>query len=226
MTPFTTTSDDLTRTPTRLNAGAVAHVVMIGNHTPRQCGIATFTADLAQALSLVSTGPSISGTATPESTPRVSVVAMNDAQGYDYPPEVILGIEQHELSAYVAASREINAQAPDVVCVQHEYGIYGGPAGSYLLTLLRGLKAPIVTTLHTVLESPDEAQRAVLEELCALSAAVVVMSSRAIDILTCQGVPSAKLHLIHHGVPEIALDSAEEKRRLGVGERPLVLTFG
>ena len=226
MTPFTTTADDLTRTPTLLNAGPVRHVVMIGNHTPRQCGIATFTADLAQALSLVPAGLAVQGAAAPETMPRVSVVAMNDVSGYEYPQGVILGIEQHELSAYVAATREINAQAPDVVCVQHEYGIYGGPAGSYLLTLLRGLNAPIVTTLHTVLESPDEAQRVVLEELCALSAAVVVMSSRATEILSRQGVPSAKLHLIHHGVPEIALDSAEEKRRLGVGERPLVLTFG
>ena len=227
MTSLPATADDLTRTSARSNVAPVHHVVMIGNHTPRQCGIATFTADLAQALSLVPAEVSASDMdAALRTTPRVSVVAMNDAQGYDYPPEVILGIEQHELSAYVAAAREINALAPDVVCVQHEYGIYGGPAGSYLLTLLRGLKAPVVTTLHTVLESPDEAQRAVLEELCALSAAVVVMSSRAIDILGRQGVPSAKLHLIHHGVPEIALDSAEQKRRLEVDERPLVLTFG
>ncbi|ULH17209.1 glycosyltransferase family 4 protein (plasmid) [Deinococcus sp. KNUC1210] len=186
------------------------HVVLIGNHTPRQCGIATFTADVAQALP----------------ARRVSVVAMNDGQNYDYPPQVVLGVEQNDLSAYVEAARRINAMRPDAVCVQHEYGIYGGPAGSYLLTLLRGLNAPIVTTLHTVLETPDAAQKAVFDELCALSAAIVVMSTRALDILANLGVPASKIHLIHHGIPEIDLDGAAEKARLGVGTRPLVLTFG
>ena len=193
-----------------LNPTPLNHVVLIGNHTPRQCGIATFTADVAQALP----------------ARRVSVVAMNDGQSYDYPSEVVLGIEQTDLSAYVDAARRINAMQPDVVCVQHEYGIYGGPAGSYLLTLLRGLNAPVVTTLHTVLETPDAAQQAVFDELCALSAAIVVMSTRAQDILTRLGVPASKVHLIHHGIPEIGLDSAAEKARLGVGTRPLVLTFG
>ncbi|GGR33652.1 glycosyltransferase family 4 protein [Deinococcus ruber] len=186
------------------------HVVLIGNHTPRQCGIATFTADVAQALP----------------ARRVSVVAMNDGQNYEYPPQVVLGVEQNDLSAYVGAARQINAMRPDVVCVQHEYGIYGGPAGSYLLTLLRGLNAPIVTTLHTVLETPDAAQKAVFDELCALSAAIVVMSTRALDILANLGVPASKIHLIHHGIPDIGLDGAAEKARLGVGTHPLVLTFG
>jgi glycosyltransferase involved in cell wall biosynthesis len=189
---------------------SIGHVLLIGNHTPRQCGIATFTADLARALP----------------ARRVSVVAMNDGHEYDYPAEVVATVEQNDLSSYVRATENINTLAPDVVCVQHEYGIFGGPAGSYLLTLLRGLKAPIVTTLHTVLETPNEDQRAVLDELCALSSAVVVMSSRALDILTRQGVPASKLKLIHHGVPEISHDGAAEKVRLGVGDRPLVLTFG
>ena len=89
------------------------HLVMIGNYAPRQCGIATFTQDLVQAVG----------------NWQVSVVAMNDAQVYDYPPEVVLGIEQDDLNAYVTAAAAINALKPDVVCVQHEYGIYGGPAG-------------------------------------------------------------------------------------------------
>ncbi|WP_425145044.1 glycosyltransferase [Deinococcus sp.] len=191
-------------------AASLGHVVLIGNHVPRQCGIATFTADLAQAIP----------------AQRVSVVAMNDAGVYDYPPEVALSIDQSDLDAYVTAARRINALNPDVVCVQHEYGIYGGPAGSYLLTLLRGLDAPIVTTLHTVLETLSAAQQAVFEELCALSAALVVMSVRAQDILTRQGVPASKIRLIHHGVPDIDLDGRAEKRRLGVQDRPLLLTFG
>ncbi|MBX8463648.1 glycosyltransferase family 4 protein [Deinococcus sp. RIT780] len=186
------------------------HLVMIGNYAPRQCGIATFTQDLVQAVG----------------NWQVSVVAMNDAQVYDYPPEVVLGIEQDDLNAYVTAAAAINALKPDVVCVQHEYGIYGGPAGSYLLTLLRALDAPLVTTLHTVLEAPDDAQRAALEELCALSRTVVVMSERAVSILRAQGVPAGKLQLIPHGIPSFDLDSAEQKRLLGLGAGPLLLTFG
>lgn len=186
------------------------HLVMIGNYAPRQCGIASFTQDLVQAVG----------------NWQVSVVAMNDGQTYDYPPEVVLGIEQDDLNAYVTAATAINALKPDVVCVQHEYGIYGGPAGAYLLTLLRALDAPLVTTLHTVLEVPDDAQRAALEELCALSRTVVVMSERAVSILRAQGVPAGKLQLIPHGIPSFDLDSAEQKRLLGLGAGPLLLTFG
>ena len=189
---------------------ALNHVLLIGNHTPRQCGIATFTADLALALP----------------ARRVSIVAMNDGHSYVYPDEVVATIEQNDLAEYVGAVRQINGLTPDVVCVQHEYGIYGGPAGSYLLTLLRGLQAPIVTTLHTVLEAPNPEQQAVLEELCALSRTVVVMSTRALDILTRQGVPAGKLQLIHHGIPDIDRSGQAEKVRLGTGTRPLVLTFG
>ncbi|MGM9321129.1 glycosyltransferase, partial [Deinococcus aquaticus] len=188
----------------------IGHLVMIGNYAPRQCGIASFTQDLVQAVG----------------NWQVSVVAMNDGQAYDYPPEVVLGIEQDDLNAYVTAATAINALKPDVVCVQHEYGIYGGPAGAYLLTLLRALEAPLVTTLHTVLEVPDDAQRAALEELCALSRTVVVMSERAVSILRAQGVPAGKLQLIPHGIPSFDLDSAEQKRLLGLGAGPLLLTFG
>ncbi|WP_188964166.1 glycosyltransferase family 4 protein [Deinococcus aquiradiocola] len=191
-------------------AAPLRHVLLIGNHAPRQCGIATFTADVARALPVE----------------RVSVVAMNDGHTYPYPPEVVFAIEQDALDEYVSGAERINALRPDVVCVQHEYGIYGGPAGAYLLTLLRGLDAPIVTTLHTVLETPSAEQRAVLEELCALSAGIVVMSARAVDILVRQGVPRGRVRLIHHGVPDLTGDPATEKARLGVGERPLILTFG
>lgn len=191
--------------------GGVRRVVFIGNHTPRQCGIATFTAHIADSVPV----------------PEALVVAMNDEGAhYDYPERVGLSLEQQDLAAYGRAAGQINAMHPDVVCVQHEYGIFGGPAGAHLLTTLRGLEAPIVTTLHTVLENPNPEQRAVFEELVALSAKLIVMSERAVQMLRALGVPAHKIEMVFHGVPTITLDPAQQKVRLGVQGRPLILTFG
>jgi glycosyltransferase involved in cell wall biosynthesis len=197
-------------------------VVMIGNSLPRQCGIATFTNDLGNALKIEQQEQ-----ATSVGHPfEISVVAMNDGHDYDYPTNVALSIEQTNLDAYFLAAQQINALKPDVVCVQHEYGIFGGAAGSYLLTLLRGLNAPVVTTLHTILEKPSPEEQAVLEELAVLSSALVVMSQRALSILERQGVPREKLRFIPHGSPKIEADPETEKQRLDIGERPMILTFG
>ncbi|MEC5383884.1 hypothetical protein VSX64_24540 [Aurantimonas sp. C2-6-R+9] len=144
---------------------------MIGTYTPRLCGIATFTHDLAEALA--------------EAPPRteVLVVGMNDGQTYPYPARVALTIQQDDVAAYETAADALNALAIDVLSVQHEFGIFGGPAGSYLLTFLRRVRAPIVTTLHTVLEQFTPEQFAVIEELALLSAKLVVMSERAVHFL-------------------------------------------
>ena len=208
--------------PVHRSEVALRRVVMIGNSPPRQCGIATFTSDLGSALKSEQQATDTAGGHPFD----VLVVAMNDGHRYDYPANVALSLEQGDLDAYVLAAQQINALKPVVVSVQHEYGIFGGPAGSYLLTLLRGLNAPVVTTLHTVLEQPSPQQSAVLEELVALSSTLVVMSQRAMTILEQQGVPREKLRFIPHGAPKIEADPHAEKLWLGVGERPLVLTFG
>ncbi len=189
-------------------------ICLLGNHTPRQCGIATFTDDLAQALSQ----------ARPET--EVFVAAMNDGRTYAYPAQVQLTIEQDDLDAYETAADQLNARAIDVLSVQHEFGIFGGPAGSYLLTLLRRMRAPIVTTLHTVLEQFTAEQLAVVEELTALSTRVVVMSERAVRYLVAQGVPHEKIAFIHHGVHVMDASRDAEKARLGLSGRTLILTFG
>ncbi len=189
-------------------------IAILGNHTPRRCGIATFSADLADAI----------GGARPDAD--VFVVAMNDGHTYAYPSRVRLTIEQDDLAQYARAADELNAMNIDVLCVQHEFGIYGGPAGSYLLTLLRRVKVPIVTTLHTVLERYTPEQLAVVEELTALSARLVVMSARAVDFLCAQGVPGEKIALIPHGIPDVTADRETEKARLGLSGRTVVLTFG
>jgi len=189
-------------------------ICLLGNHAPRQCGIATFTDDLAEALSQ----------GRPEA--EVFVAAMNDGRAYAYPARVQLTIEQDDLDAYGAAADNLNAREIDVLSVQHEFGIFGGRAGSYLLTLLRRVRAPIVTTLHTVLEQFTAEQLAVVEELAALSAGIVVMSERAIRYLVAQGVPREKIAFIHHGVHVVDADRNAEKARLGLSGRTLILTFG
>jgi len=192
----------------------VRRIALLGNHSPRQCGIATFTDDFAQALAQVR--PNVD----------VMVVAMNDGPAYAYPARVQLTIEQDDLDAYEMAADGLNANEIDVLSVQHEFGIFGGPAGSYLLTLLRRVRAPIVTTLHTVLEQFTAEQLAVIEELTALSAGIVVMSERAVRYLVAQGVPRDKIMFIHHGVHVVDANRESEKANLGLSGRTLIITFG
>ena len=189
-------------------------IAVLGNHTPRRCGIAAFTEDLVHVLALE----------RPDA--EVFVAAMNDGRAYSYPACVQVTIEQDDLAAYEVAAEALNAREIDLLCVQHEFGIFGGPAGSYVLTLLRRVRAPIVTTLHTVLERFTAEQGAVIEELVALSARVVVMSERAVGFLVAQGVPRQKIVFVHHGVHVTDADRDTEKARMGLVGRTLIFTFG
>ena len=190
-------------------------VAMLGNHAPRQCGIATFTTHLADAIS--STSPDVD----------CFVLAMNDlVSRHDYPSRVRFEISETDLASYRRAADFLNVNPVDVVSVQHEFGIFGGKAGSYLLALLRELRMPIVTTLHTILEAPDPQQRAVLDEVLHLSERVVVMSERGRAILRgVHGTPNQKIDLIPHGIPDIPLVSAS-KDRLGIERKAVIFTFG
>ena len=192
-------------------------VAVIGNHTPRQCGIATFTTDLAEALA----------TARPETD--VFVVAMNDRpKGYSYPARVRHTISQHDLGDYGRTADVLNLSGAELVSLQHEFGIFGGPAGSYILPLLRELNMPVVTTLHTVLDRPDAAQRRVMDELCSRSERLVVMSRRGADFLRdIYGVAESKITLIHHGIPDAPfVDVSPLKAAFGVADKRVLLTFG
>lgn len=195
----------------------VGRVALIGNYLPRRCGIATFTHDLRGALAR----------ANPGSEPLV--VAMNDALGpYDYPSEVAFTIEEQDRSAYAAAADYLNVSTVDIVVVQHEFGIFGGPAGDYLLNLLGRLRMPVVTTLHTVLTDPDADQRRVMEALVVRSSKLVVMAEKGREILRdTYAVPEDKIAVIPHGVPDQPfLDTALAKDALGFGDRDVLLTFG
>ncbi len=192
-------------------------VAVLGNFPPRRCGIATFTADLVGAL------------AAYDRETSVFSVAMNDAaEGYDYPAQVRFELEQSDLRDYHRTADFLNLQNVEVVSVQHEFGIFGGPAGSHLLTLLRELRAPVVTTLHTVLEHPNAAQRAVMDELCARSERVVVMSDLGRHFLeTVYGVPEDKIDVIPHGIPDVPFTDANfYKDAFNVEGKTVLLTFG
>lgn len=192
-------------------------IAFVGNYLPRECGIATFTADLCTAL------------AAEYGQERLFAIPVNDPDSqYDYPDQVRLELEQEEPSSYERAADFLNFNGNDLVCLQHEYGIYGGRAGSHILTLLRKLKMPLVTTLHTVLREPDAQQRAVLEEIAKLSDRLVVMSDLAAQLLrNVYAVPEEKIDLIPHGVPEMHfMDPNYFKDRFGTEGKSVVLTFG
>jgi len=201
----------------RYNVAAPQNIAVIGNYLPRRCGIATFTTDLTEALA----------TAFPQATFRV--VAMNDiAEGYDYPSRVVRTIPQQERAAYGATAAWLNDEGVDLVLVQHEYGIFGGSAGDYLLDLLRATRAPIVTTCHTVLRAPNAEQRRTLIEIARLSSQIVVMSRLGVELLqSVYGIAAEKIMLIHHGIPDVPLGGvAEAKEALGLAGRDVLLTFG
>jgi glycosyltransferase involved in cell wall biosynthesis len=195
----------------------IRHLAFIGNYLPRKCGIATFTSDLSEAVS----------TAYPET--ECKVVAMNDIpDGYDYPEKVRFEIPQEDLKSYQCAADFLNMQNIDLVCLQHEFGIFGGQAGSHILTLLRGLRMPVVTTLHTVLSDPNDDQRLVMDELVQLSDRLVVMSERAAQYLqTIYKVPVDKIDLIPHGIPDVPfVDPNFYKDKFNVEGKQVLLTFG
>jgi len=195
----------------------IKKIAFIGDYLPRKCGIATFTADLRTALR--------------DEYPAVEsfVAPVNDLpQGYEYPGEVRFEFPEGDLDAYRRTAAYVNFSNADVVCLQHEYGIYGGPAGSFILALLRDLRIPVVTTLHTVLRDPDAQQKRVLQEVGALSSRLVVMSERGRKMLgEVYGVPDDKIDLVPHGIPDLPfVDSNFYKDQFGVEGKHVLLTFG
>jgi glycosyltransferase involved in cell wall biosynthesis len=190
-------------------------VAVLGNHLPRRCGIATFTTHLTDGLAAV----------LPDAD--CFVLAMNDAgRRYAYPSRVRFEIAEGDVASYRRAADFLNVAGVDVVSVQHEYGIFGGKAGSHLLTLLRQLRMPIVTTLHTILADPGLTQRTVLDEVSQLSQRLVVMSAQGAQLLReVHRVPTSKIDVIPHGIPAVQ-PTGDSKNRLGVEGQTVILTFG
>src|ERR1051325_7135118 len=195
----------------------VKRIAFIGNYLPRQCGIATFTTDLCESIA-----DEYQGTAC-------IAIPVNDTEaGYAYPPRVRFELNEKDIESYRRAADFLHTNNLDMVSLQHEYGIFGGRSGSYILTLLRELRMPVVTTLHTILKDPNPNQRRVLEEIVTLSDRVVVMSEMGAEFLqTIYQVPPDKIDLIPHGIPDIPfVDPSFHKDLFGVEGKTVLLSFG
>jgi len=195
----------------------VRKIAFLSNHLPRKCGIATFSSDLLSAVAAE----------YPQS--QCFSVSVNDIKGgYEYPEVVRFEIEEQDLSSYLRAADFLNISNVDIVCLQHEFGIFGGPAGGHILALLRELRMPIVTTLHTVLRDPNPEQRRVMQELIALSTRMVIMADRGRQMLQdIYRAPPAKIDLIPHGIPDVGfVDPTYFKDQFGVDGKTVLLTFG
>jgi glycosyltransferase involved in cell wall biosynthesis len=195
------------------NGPPIPALAMIGNHVPRQCGIATFTTDLCNAI--------VAG----YGDAGVFVVAVNDPQShYSYPARVRFELTEADLSSYRAAAEFINSSGVDVVSLQHEYGIFGGRSGSHILHLLEQLNMPVVTTLHTVLREPDVDQLVVMQEIAARSDRLIVMSQHSSRFLQdVFRVPKEKIEMIPHGIPNLPFEEPALFRKLSSTEGTTVL---
>ncbi|TPG49835.1 glycosyltransferase family 4 protein [Sphingomonas glacialis] len=196
---------------------SIDHVALVGNFLPRKCGLATYTTDTFTALK--GRFPDL----------KIDVYAMDDHPGrYEYPPEVTRSIPEQDRMQYLEAAREIEASGAQALWLQHEYGIYGGPAGEHILALLERVSMPVIVTLHTILEKPNADQRRVMEGLLRRASRVVVMAERGREILErVYGAAGRSIVMIPHGVPDrefVAPDTL--KARFGWEDRDVVLTFG
>jgi glycosyltransferase involved in cell wall biosynthesis len=195
----------------------IRKIAFVGDYLPRKCGIATFTSDLLAAVA-----------ATHPQSQCFSVSVNDIPGGYDYPQVVRFEIEEQDLSSYLRAADFLNISDVDIVCLQHEFGIFGGRAGGHILAFLRELRMPVVTTLHTILREPKADQRRVIHELVALSTRLVVMADRGRRMLQeIYQAPPAKIDLIPHGIPDVGfVDPTDFKDQFGVEGKVVLLTFG
>lgn len=192
-------------------------VLFIGTYVPKECGIATFTSDLLN---------SVSGE---NNDVHCEVIALSDpSETYNYPEEVVFQIHRDKLEDYYLAADYINQSDADIVCLQHEFGLFGGNAGDYVFALLSGINKPVITTMHTVIREPELEYRVSTEQLIKYSEKLVVMSQAAVDMLkNVYNVPGDKIEIIFHGVPDYPFnDCSKYKKMLNLKGSPLVLTFG
>ena len=199
------------------STSTINRIAFIGNYSPRQCGIATFTTDLCDAV------------AAEYSKAKCIVLPVNDIEaGYAYPPRVRFELTEKDIDSYRRAADFLNINNVDLVCLQHEYGIFGGQAGSYILALLQELRMPIVTTFHTILQNPDPDQRRVLKAIAVLSDRVVVMSERGGNFMQkIFDVAPEKIDMIPHGIPDLPfVDPSFHKDLFGVEDKIVLLSFG
>lgn len=200
-----------------VNNSPLKRIAFIGNYAPRQCGIATFTTDLCESVANTFTD-----------TTYIAIPVNDTEAGYAYPPRVRFELTEKDIDSYRRAADFLNINNVDLVCLQHEYGIFGGQVGSHVLALLRELRMPIVTTFHTILQHPDPDQKRVLQEIATLSDRIVVMSERGrTDLQTVFGVAPEVIDMIPHGIPDLPfVDPSFHKDVFGVEGKIVLLSFG
>ncbi|OGC08365.1 hypothetical protein A2230_00100 [candidate division WOR-1 bacterium RIFOXYA2_FULL_36_21] len=194
------------------------NIAFVGNYSPRICGIATFTANLCEATAKL---------LSPRS--NIFAVAVNDTdRGYNYPSRVEFTMRQSQQKDYFEAANFINTSNADLVCVQHEYGIYGGWDGIYILSLISNLSVPVVVVLHTVLKNPTPNQKKIIQELAHRANYLVVMSNLAVNLLhEVYDIPIEKIRMLYHGTPDFtSIDNSHYKKRFQVEGNQTLLTFG
>ena len=193
------------------------HTLFMGSFPPRECGIATFTKDVVDSFDRAF------GTAS-------DVIAIDETAGdaRDYESRVVSRLVQDDRASHIRAAAFANAHPAELINVQHEYGLFGGPDGVWFLDFLEELRKPVVVSLHTVLPEPSDSHRAVARRICERADSIVVLSQTGKDVLVdVYGVDEAKIQVIHHGVPDVPFRSTvAPKLQFGIGERMLISTFG
>src|SRR5690606_11741344 len=197
---------------------SIMKIALIGTYKPRQCGIGSFSKDLFDSLTLLDAAPA----------PESYVVAITDpGNDYAYPQEVRQIIHQDDHDTYLKAAEFINQSGVDVCVIQHEYGIFGGQNGVYILSLLHSLEVPVIATFHTVRKKPSHHELYILKEISQIAQRVVVMAEQAVELLQqVYDVASDKIEMIPHGVPDIGYERVAVRRELGLEDKKVLLTFG
>ncbi len=195
-------------------------LAFIGTYPPRECGIGIFTNNLFNSI--------LANSEKMESGSEGFVVALNDNDlTYEYPKEVKAIIRQEHQEDYLKAVKFINLSGADICILEHEFGIFGGQNGVYILPLLHRLEVPLIVTLHTILKNPSYNEKAVLKEICKMASKIVVMSHKAIEFLiSIYNVPEEKIAFIEHGVPDIFFSQEKSKKEFKLDQRKVLLTFG
>lgn len=195
-------------------------LAFIGTYPPRECGIGTFTKNLYKSM--------VSNSDAAMSPVEGFIVAMNDHDlTYNYPEEVKLIIRQEHQRDYLEAVNFINLSGADLCILEHEFGIFGGQNGIYILPLLSRLEIPLIVTLHTIVKTPSYNEKAVLQEICKMAHKIIVMSHKAIEFLTSiYNIDKQKIVFIEHGVPDIQFNREQSKKEFKFENKKLLLTFG
>jgi len=191
------------------------NIAFLSTYPPRECGIATFTQDLTDAID--STG-----------VVDTSIIAVNDSKRRDYSNKVIYEINQTNRKDYIKLAYKLSHSNIDLLVIEHEYGIYGGDNGDYILDLLNNINIPVVTTLHTILTKPTDKQKLIIKTLSEKSTKIITMAKNTSKLLkTIYGVSPYKISIIHHGVPKILVPSRQSlKKQFGYEDKQLISTFG